>query len=182
MGLHGDAMRVLSGWTAPDHRQDGLRREFLAHLKAHKNGMWRACVAGHLTASALVLDPAGRRALLTLHPKAKLWLQLGGHCEPRDTTLAGAAVREATEESGIDGLRLLPGPVGLDRHRVWCHGGSYHLDVQYAAVAPPNAQERVSEESTDLRWFDLDALPDPADDALRRLAHASADLFRRSAR
>jgi 8-oxo-dGTP pyrophosphatase MutT (NUDIX family) len=181
MSLHADAVRVLSGWTAPDRRQDALRHEFLAHLKSHENGMWRECVTGHLTASALVLDPAGRRALLTLHPKAKLWLQLGGHCEPHDTTLAGAAIREATEESGIDGLRLLPGPVGLDRHRVWCHGGSYHLDVQYAAVAPPGARERISAESTDLRWFGLDALPDPVDDALRRLARISADLFHRSA-
>jgi 8-oxo-dGTP pyrophosphatase MutT (NUDIX family) len=172
-----DAMRVLSGWTAPDRRQDALRREFLAHLKEHENGMLRECVAGHLTASALVLDPAGRRALLTLHPKANLWLQLGGHCEPRDATLAATAVREATEESGIDGLRLLPGPVGLDRHRVWCHGGSYHLDVQYAAVAPAGARERISDESADLRWFDLDALPEPVDGALTRLVAAAGRIF-----
>lgn len=177
MSLHGDAVRVLSGWTAPDDRQDALRRDFLAHLKRHENGMWRECVTGHLTASALVLDPDRRRALLTLHPKARLWLQLGGHCEPRDTTLAGAAAREATEESGIDGLRLLPGPVGLDRHRVWCHGGSYHLDVQYAAVAPPRARIRISDESADLRWFDLDALPEPTDVSLRRLVRACAAAF-----
>jgi 8-oxo-dGTP pyrophosphatase MutT (NUDIX family) len=181
VSLRADAMRVLTGWTAPDPHQDALRQEFLAHLKKHENGMWRECVPGHLTASALVLDSAGRRALLTLHPKAKLWLQLGGHCEPRDTTLAAAAMREATEESGIDGLRLLPGPVGLDRHRVWCHGGSYHLDVQYAAVAPAEARERISDESADLRWFDLGALPEPADASLRRLARTSATLIRGSA-
>jgi 8-oxo-dGTP pyrophosphatase MutT (NUDIX family) len=177
MSLHGDAVRVLSCWTAPDERQDALRREFLVHLDEHENGMWRECVAGHLTASALVLDPAGRRALLTLHPKARMWLQLGGHCERRDTTLAGVAAREAAEESGIGGLRLLPGPVGLDRHRVWCHGGSYHLDVQYAAVAPAGVRERISHESTDLRWFDLDGLPEPVDDALVRLVAAAARNF-----
>jgi 8-oxo-dGTP pyrophosphatase MutT (NUDIX family) len=175
MSLHGDAVRVLSDWTAPDDRQEALRREFLAHLTAHEDGVWRECVPGHLTASALVLDPAGKRALLTLHPKAKLWLQLGGHCEARDATLAAAAVREATEESGIDGLRLLPGPIRLDRHRVWCHGGSYHLDVQYLAVAPHGARERISDESSDLRWFELDALPEPVDDALRRLVAAARE-------
>ena len=47
-----------------------------------------------------------------------MWLQMGGHCEPEDATLAAAALREATEESGIAGLTLLPGgPVRLDRHR-----------------------------------------------------------------
>lgn len=135
-GLHADAVRVLSDWCPSDAGQDALRREFLAHLAEHADGMWRECVAGHLTASTAVLDATGERVLLTLHPKAKMWLQLGGHCERADTSLAEAALREAAEESGIEGLRLLPGPVRVDRHRVWCHGGSYHLDVQYTAVAP----------------------------------------------
>ena len=177
MSLHADAVRVLSGWRPGDEHQDALRREFLAHLAAHDDGMWRECVAGHLTASAAVLDASGERVLLTLHPKAKLWLQLGGHCERGDTSLAGAALREAEEESGIEGLRLLPGPLRVDRHRVWCHGGSYHLDVQYAVVAPPGARERISDESDDLRWFALDAIPDPADDVLRRLATVSREAF-----
>ncbi|MDN3352802.1 NUDIX hydrolase [Actinomadura sp. DC4] len=179
-GLHADATQVLSGWRPGDEGQDALRREFLGHLAAHEDGMWRECVVGHLTASAAVLDASGERVLLTLHPKAKMWLQLGGHCEPGDTTLAGAALREAAEESGIGGLRLLPGPVRVDRHRVWCHGGSYHLDVQYTAVAPPGAREKISEESDDLRWFALDAIPLDADDVLRRLVRASAEVFERA--
>jgi 8-oxo-dGTP pyrophosphatase MutT (NUDIX family) len=171
--LHADAVRALSGWDPGDDGQDALRREFLAHLSDNADGMWRECVPGHLTASAAVLDAAGERVLLTLHPKAKQWLQLGGHCEPGDTSLAGAALREATEESGIEGLRLVAGPVRVDRHRVWCHGGSYHFDVQYVVVAPEGAQEAISEESDDLRWFPLDAIPDPADDALRGLVMSS---------
>ena len=175
--LHSDAVRVLTGWNAPDDERDLLRRDFLTHLEVHDDGMWRECVAGHLTASAAVLDASGKRVLLTLHPKAQMWLQLGGHCEPQDTSLAGTALREATEESGIDGLRLLPGPVGLDRHRVWCHGGSYHLDVQYAAVAPEGARERISAESDDLRWFEPGAVPDQTDDALRHLVKTSMEIF-----
>ena len=176
-GLHADAVRVLADWRPADAGQDSIRREFLAHLEEHADGVWRECVAGHLTASAAVLDAAGERVLLTLHPKAKMWLQLGGHCERGDVSLAEAALREAEEESGIAGLRLLPGPVRVDRHRVWCHGGSYHLDVQYTAVAPPEARPRISEESDDLRWFPVNAIPDPADEVLRRLVRASGDLF-----
>ena len=35
-------------------------------------------------------------------------MQLGGHCEEADTDIVAAALREATEESGIDGLRIDP--------------------------------------------------------------------------
>ncbi|MQY03513.1 NUDIX hydrolase [Actinomadura macrotermitis] len=179
MTLHADAVRVLREWPAPDAAQDAVRRGFLEHLAGHADGTWRACVPGHITASAAVLSDDGTRVLLTLHRKLKAWLQLGGHCEPGDATLAAAALREATEESGIAGLRLDPVPVALDRHRVPCHpGGSWHLDVQYVAYAPPGARHVISDESDDLRWFPVDALPEPTDDALRRLVTRAAALTR----
>ncbi|TNY38435.1 NUDIX hydrolase [Thermomonospora catenispora] len=176
-GLHADAVRVLSGWRAPDAEQERLRLEFLRHLERHPDGVWRTCVPGHITASALVLDESRTRVLLTLHGKIKAWLQLGGHCEPADVSLAGAALREAVEESGIAALRLHPVPVQVDRHFVRCHPqGSHHLDVQYLAIAPQGAGHRISAESDDLRWFPVDALPEPTDDALRRLVARAVAL------
>ena len=40
-----------------------------------------------------MLDAAGERALLTLHPRVHAWIQLGGHIEPGDASLAGAAAQ-----------------------------------------------------------------------------------------
>nr|WP_312030140.1 NUDIX hydrolase [Actinomycetospora sp. TBRC 11914] len=160
--MHVDATATLAGWEAPDPGQAAVREALLAYLAARPDACSRSCAAGHLTASALVVDDAGERALLTLHPRVGRWVQLGGHIEPTDTTLAGAALREASEESGIEGLVISPEPVHLDVHPVTCSLGvpTRHLDVRYLVRAPAGAREVRSEESVDLRWWPLAELPD----------------------
>ncbi|MBO7941447.1 MULTISPECIES: NUDIX hydrolase [Streptomyces] len=165
MSLHDDAVLVLKSHEG----QDELRQSYLDHLDTHPDGMWKSCGDGHVTASALVIDPERGRVLLTLHRKLRMWLQMGGHCEPQDTSLEAAALREATEESGIAGLTLLPGgPVRLDRHAIPapCH---WHFDVQYAVLAPAGATQAISDESLDLRWFPYDEVASVADDSVVRL-------------
>ncbi|MDI3389233.1 NUDIX hydrolase [Streptomyces sp. B-S-A8] len=172
MSLHDDANLVLKAYEQGGEQAE-LRTAYLDHLAAHPDGMWKACEAGHLTASALVVDPSRGRVLLTLHKKLRMWLQMGGHCEPGDATLAAAALREATEESGIAGLTLLPGgPVKLDRHPIPAPC-NWHLDVQYAALAPAGAVEAISDESLDVRWFAYDEVADVADESVVRLLEAT---------
>ncbi|MFE6824364.1 NUDIX hydrolase [Streptomyces sp. NPDC057690] len=167
MSLYDDAVLVLKGYEG----QEELRQAYLDHLGAHPDGMWKACGDGHVTASALVIDPERGRVLLTLHKKMRMWLQMGGHCEPADETVRAAALREATEESGIGGLALLPGgPVRLDRHPTPC---AWHYDVQYAALAPAGAVEAISDESLDLRWFAYAEVAGVADESVVRLLEAT---------
>jgi 8-oxo-dGTP pyrophosphatase MutT (NUDIX family) len=170
--LHAAAVRELAGWAAPDHEQEALRSAYLEHLAAHPDGLTRRCVPAHLTASALVVDAPGARVLLVRHRKGGFWVQPGGHCEPADRTLAQAALREATEESGIAGLTAVgPGPVDLDRHELPSAFGAcgVHLDVRYLLVAPDGAEPAVSEESDDVGWFGWDEVPAAAVADLARL-------------
>ena len=164
-GPRADALRVLAGWRPEDPQQDSLRHAFLTLLEAREDACLRSCEPGHLTASAVLVDAEGARTMLTLHPRVGMWLQLGGHCEESDSSLAGAALREAAEESGVAGLVVDPEPVHLAVHPITCSLGvpTRHLDVRFLVRAPRGAEPERSEESLDLRWWPLDAAPEGSD-------------------
>ena len=176
LALRGDAQRVLDQWHAPDAQQERLRVELLGHCLAHPDALWKQGPPAHLTASALVLNPSLDKVLLTLHAKAGLWLQFGGHFEPDDESVLGAATREAREESGIPELELHPDVVHLDRHELLAAGFgrcSEHLDLRYVGVAHDEDAYAVSEESLDVAWWPVDGLPDASAGELGPLVEAA---------
>jgi 8-oxo-dGTP pyrophosphatase MutT (NUDIX family) len=171
VSIRQSAITLLTGWQAPNPGQDSLRHAVLSFLDARADACLRDCVPGHITASTLVLDHSRSRVLLTLHPRLGRWVQLGGHCEDADRDIVAAALREATEESGVADLRIAPDLVAVHIHPVTCSLGvpTRHLDLQFVARAPAGAQIAVSAESLDLRWWPADALPKGADNALAYL-------------
>ena len=183
--LHANAVRMLTGWLDAEadpgsgsgvgKDQRSLVQAYLSFLAARPDAMWRSCEPGHLTASTLVLSADRSSVLLTLHARLGRWLQLGGHFEPGDLSVLGAALREAREESGIEELVLDPNPVRLDVHPLTCSLGvpTRHLDVQFRAHAPEDAVAMISAESHDLAWHPVDALPEPTDESVRLLVEAA---------
>jgi 8-oxo-dGTP pyrophosphatase MutT (NUDIX family) len=173
--VHADAVELITAMQPVDHAEAALRQAYLGFLAGRPDAMWRSCAAGHLTASAVVLDPHRQAVLLTLHPRAGRWVQLGGHCEPGDRTVLDAAAREAREESGIGALSLDPAPLGLDVHPITCSLGvpTRHFDVRFLAVAPEGAEPTRSDESLDLRWFGWDDLPVGVSPELPRLVQTA---------
>ncbi|HEY5114766.1 MAG TPA: NUDIX domain-containing protein [Nakamurella sp.] len=173
--LHADVQTVLGRWRPRSDCQAAIREAFLTLLEIRPDATARSSVPGHVTASSVVLSADRRAVLLTLHPRVGRWVQLGGHCEPEDITIAGAALREAREESGIADLQIDPAPVHLDIHPITCSLGrpTRHFDVRFRVIAPPAAVPAISAESVDLQFFPVDQLPDGVDDGVRAAVAAA---------
>ena len=131
---------VLDAWTPRDPAQAALLEEyraFVVDVRARRRST-ASLAPEHLTASCFVLTPDLSRVLLCFHRKGQFWVQLGGHLEPGDVSLADAAYREAREEGGIADLR--PGgplPADVHRHELSAAFGScrVHWDVGFVAYA-----------------------------------------------
>jgi 8-oxo-dGTP pyrophosphatase MutT (NUDIX family) len=161
--------------------------EIRAFIDRHPDPFDRRIVDGHLTGSAVVVSAAGDRVLLLHHRKLRRWLQPGGHAEPGERDGEVVALREAREETGIDGLELHPSaprPLDVDVHPIPARGDEpahRHLDLRYLVIAPDDAiLRRLAAEARALRWFgwtELESLD--LDSGLRRaLRTARAQLSR----
>ena len=163
----------------PDAEQH--RRTILDFLDRHDDALHRSCRRGHLTGSALVVSADGSRVVMLHHRKLQRWLQPGGHCDG-DANLAAVGLREATEETGLDGLRVAPVAIDLDVHEVRPprEDPHLHLDARFLVVAPEDAILAGNHESTAIRWFAPDALADldVDDGTLRMVRHGLATLRR----
>lgn len=134
----------------------------------------RERLAGHLTGSAWLVDRSGERVLLTHHRKLDRWLQPGGHADGERDPMR-VALREAEEETGLRGLRVVPGIFDLDRHRIPRHKdvpGHWHYDLRYLVRAGDDEDYVVSAESHALAWRPVaHVAEDPDSDAsVRRMA------------
>jgi 8-oxo-dGTP pyrophosphatase MutT (NUDIX family) len=182
VGIYPDTVAAVHAWAPGDDAATGLRQRFLDLLEAQPGAVRADNPGAHITASAVIISAGLDRVLLCLHGRIGRWVQLGGHLEPVDTTVAAAAAREAWEESGIDGLIVDPRPIDLDIHPVRCrHGASLHYDIRYAVLAPADAVPTISAESRQLDWFPPDALPAPLASATERLVAPAIEAASRLA-
>jgi len=160
--------------------QSATRVEVLDFLASQPAPLERTNTTGHLTGSALVIDPRTLQVVVLFHHKLRRWLQPGGHADG-DGDLARVAWREATEETGIVGLRVVEPAVHLDIHEVLPprEPPHLHLDVRFVVLAPPGAPLQGNHESDDLRWVDAEELPGlGADPGLVMLAARAVSVLR----
>ena len=161
--------------THPERRE--VAERILEFVSATPDCFCRSCLQGHITGSAWLLNPAGDKALLTLHRNLKRWMQLGGHADG-DSDVLRVALREATEESGIEGIIPLCGDImDVDIHPIPARPAKgepahFHYDIRFLMRAP-HERFAISDESDDLAWWsleDIQARRAELDEAVLRLA------------
>lgn len=175
-----DLTARLQQWLPVSAAQGALRMEYLEFISTSPTAaLERNGGPEHVTGSCFVFTADLERVLLCFHRKGQFWVQLGGHVETADGSVAETAYREAREECGITDLTPLgTGIVDVDRHGL---GGGFscsvHWDVGFAAVARADEAPAASDESEDVAWWPVRALPENVPPHFgRRLAGVLAEL------
>ena len=114
---------------------------------------------GHITMSAIILDPKIASVLLVWHRKLNRWLQPGGHVETDEEPLA-AALRETEEETGIPQRHLRPvikGLIDIDVHRIpaWQQVPTHeHFDLRVLLLSEVT-QIRAGSDAARVHWLNI---------------------------
>jgi len=147
--------------VAPIHvvELDEMKRKFFELTALEPGALDRSTAPGHLTGSALVMNHDATETLLMFHTKLRRWLQPGGHADG-EANLARVALKEAAEETGIEGLEIVDPAIDIDIHNVAPEGADqvWHYDVRFLVFAPAGAQPVGNHESQDIRWVPVDQL------------------------
>ncbi len=145
--------RYATAFGVPREGHAVLRRQIVDVDDLHS----RRTFPGHVTTSAIILDEKGQRTLLIHHRSLDRWLQPGGHYEPPED-LEASALREAVEETGVQGLAIDPWhhasglPIDIDSHRIparpdrnepehWHHDFRYLVRVGEGCDIRPDLSE-----------------------------------------
>jgi 8-oxo-dGTP pyrophosphatase MutT (NUDIX family) len=173
-------MLLLEGLGNLDSSQASVRDSMLAFAAQHPDALHRSCQEGHFTGSAMVVEQGTGRVLLLFHTKLRKWLQPGGHTDG-EAVMASTALREATEETGIESLRVFTAPIDLDIHEVRPPSEPPHLhhDIRFLVLAPRGSLPVGNHESESLRWFTPDEAAElDVDESVVRLIRSGLAVAR----
>ena len=161
MSLQGDKVRrIVQDYVPKTEREAADRRQILRYLDSGRDALTRDDTVAHFTASAWVTDPGRSRVLMAYHNIYRSWAWLGGHADG-EGDLAAVALREASEETGIDHPVFLDRkPVSLEVLNVASHikdseivSPHLHLNLTYLFEADPDLTLRVKQdENSAVGW------------------------------
>ena len=107
-------LKKMENYEAFEQEKE-FKSRIISFVKKHKDCFERSLEIGHITASCWLLNNDHTKALLMHHTKLDMWVQPGGHCDG-DSDVVAVALKEAREESGIQGIE--PGNMVEAYHRL----------------------------------------------------------------
>lgn len=157
------------------YRDDDKVRACLSFIKENgRESLLKTLGAGHITASGWLISEDFKKVLLVSHKKLKKLIQPGGHCEKNDSSVRMAALRELQEETELQNIMSVNDEIFyLDIHKITVgHKIHIHYDLCYLFTCDDKQQIQISDESDDIRWYDLDEIEhmDSMDRAVLKMA------------
>ncbi|MEY6563914.1 NUDIX hydrolase [Streptomyces sp. PGLac3x] len=168
MSITPDHIReTLTAYTDAHPEEKGALSVVLERLDQGDDLTSRKTFPLHVTAGAVLVNEAGD-VLFIRHNVLRKYLTPGGHLEPEDMNLMGAALRELTEETNVRAniAPLLPHPVHIDVHDIPANDAKgepehQHADVRWLfGTSGPLDLTLQEEEVSDAEWRSTDTLTD----------------------
>ena len=153
--------RLIESFQPSREQEIQDRRRMLELLDDGEDLLHRTCETAHFTASSWIVSPDRRQVLMVYHNIYQSWSWTGGHADG-DADFLRVALREAQEETGVEGARpLSDAPFSLEILPVAPHfkRGQFvcahiHLNVTYLLEADPARPLRVKpDENSGVRWI-----------------------------
>lgn len=157
-------LQKLHEYIPQEAPEIAAKERIVSFVEREPNCFERSLECGHITASAWLVSRDFSKALLMLHTKLGIWVQLGGHSDGNPDVLA-VAIQEAREESGIQGIRAVSDKIfDLDVHLIPSSPGikeHHHYDIRFLLQVATDEEVVQNRESKALQWFgqNLDDLP-----------------------
>lgn len=163
-----DILQSFSAYLSFFPEEEGKFTLLMEQVKSGEDIYNRSNMTGHVTASGLVVNQQ-KEFCLIYHNFLQRYLQPGGHVDPEDAMITGAALREVTEETGLLDVHLMQWcaehgmPMDIDSHDIperpeKGEGVHVHHDFLYLFESFDNNTILQTEEVSDLKWVSLQEL------------------------
>lgn len=166
--MHRDSLKEkLIHYNPLSSAEQEFKQIMLSFLYQNPDCFERSLIKGHFTGSSWLVNKDNSKALLMHHTKLDRWFQLGGHCDG-DSDILGVALKEAQEESGINGIETISTDIfDIDVHLIPSSSklpAHYHYDVRFLMHVTSDEEIIQNSESKELRWIgkNPDELPTDA--------------------
>ena len=131
----------------------------LAFLAAHDDAFERSSLLAHMTASAWVISPDGKKVVMCYHNLYNSWSWTGGHADG-DRDLLAVSMREVQEETGLRTHPAAEGIFSLEnltvdghvKHGAWVPS-HIHMNVTYLLRAEGETLRAKPDENKAVRWM-----------------------------
>ena len=163
---------LIENYVPRCEQEEADRRVQLMCLDTFPNILSRENELAHFTASSWIADPRRERVLMVWHNIYRHWSWTGGHADG-DPDLLAVALREASEETGVTGLKVVSdGLYSLENLNVLPHikRGRYvpahlHLNLTWLFEADDTLPLTVKpDENSGVKWFPIDEVIAAADE------------------